>query len=495
MEHRVFGIETEFGCLVRDPAAGTAEEVVERVKDYAFYRKRIGAIDLHARNYAFEPARSGGFLVNGGRLYVDAVGSHEEYATPECRSIFDAVCWDKAGQRLLQTLVNELGLRDAVAIFNNSVDHFGGHTFGCHENYLVLVDEVYQGEALARLIPFLVTRQIFAGAGRVGGHRLNRHDFRNNVMRLGDHDVDTMWVDDFYGVEIDDSVNYQLSQRADHIVNLVSSRVRFNRALINPRRDSFFDFSGLSRLHVLFGEANMSEYAAALKLGTTCLALSLIEMRCVPDDVLLADPLATLREVSRDPDWRWLVVRDDGSTLSAVDLQRYYLAAAQRFLRGLDPETDWVIREWEEVLDLLEKDPVALADRLDWVAKWRLLQTYMAAEGVGWDADVLHSLDLEYHDIDPERSLYHALVDEGAMRRLVTDEEIDHAMDAPPANTRALGRARLVRELISRRVRHYAIDWDAVYAGAEQLLELPDPFHTYEDEAGGFLAGLSKAGR
>ena len=495
MDRRVFGIETEFGCLVRDPAAGTAEEVVERVKDYAFYRKRIGAIDLHARNYAFEPARLRGFLVNGGRLYVDAVGSHEEYATPECRSIFEAVCWDKAGQRLLQNLVDDLGLREAVSFHNNSVDHFGGHTFGCHENYLVSTDELYQGESLARLIPFLVTRQIFAGAGRVGGHRLNRHDSRHNVMRLGDHDVDTMWVDDFYGVEIDDSVDYQLSQRADHIVNLVSSRVRFNRALINPRRDSYFDFTGLSRLHLLFGEANMSEYAAALKLGTTCLALSLIEMRCIPEGVLLADPLAALREVSRDPDWRWLVTREDGATLSAIDLQRHYLAAAQHFLRGRDEETDWVIREWESVLDLLEKEPLALADRLDWVAKWRLLQTYIAAEAVGWDADVLHSLDLEYHDIDPEHGLYHALVEEGAMRRLLTDEEIGHAMEAPPANTRALGRGRVVRELVSRRMRHYAIDWDAIYVGAEQPLELTDPFHTYAEEAEQFLAGISKIGR
>src|SRR5438552_16803090 len=133
MDRRIFGIETEFGCMVRDPVVGSSEDIVEKVKDYAFYDKKLGVIDLHARDYTFEPARAGGFLVNGGRLYIDAVGSHEEYATPECSGIFDLAAQEKAGHRLLQRALDCLDVAGDVSFHNNSVDHFGGHTFGCHE--------------------------------------------------------------------------------------------------------------------------------------------------------------------------------------------------------------------------------------------------------------------------------------------------------------------------------------------------------------------------
>src|SRR5207248_2402093 len=153
----------------------------------------------------------------------------------------------------------------------------------------------------------LVTRQIYGGAGRVGGHRLTRPSSKSNIMTLGDHEVDYVWVSNFYGVEIDPTVEFQLSQRADHIVKTISSRVRFNRAIINPKWDSYYTYSNLHRLHVLFGESNMSEYALLLKTGATCLVLDLIEEGCVPTDVELADPLETLRSVSRDPTMRWIV--------------------------------------------------------------------------------------------------------------------------------------------------------------------------------------------
>lgn len=487
MEGRVFGIETEFGCLVRDPSVGTPEEIVEQIKDHTFLRKKLGVIDLHARNYAFEPAHSGGFLMNGARLYVDAVGSHEEYATPECASIFDVVTWDKAGHRILQEVIHDLGLQGTVSLHNNSVDHFGGHTFGCHENYLVRTEHLYFSNALSYLIPFLVTRQIFAGAGRVGGHRLNHSDLRRNVMTFSDREVDYLWIHDFYGVEIDRSVDYQLSQRADHIVNLISSRVRFNRALINPRRDSYYDFSGMHRLHLLFGEANMSEYAMALKVGTTCLAIRLAEMRALPRTVYLASPLEALRSISRDPTWKWLVKRQDGRTISAVDVQRHYLEAAQAHLAGEDEETDWVLHEWEEVLDLLEKDPMSLSDRLDWVAKRRLLETFMEAEGVQWGDDVLHSLDLEYHNIDPASGLYYGLEAEGAMRRVTTDLAITNATRTAPSNTRAWARGYVVRELLNRKVRRYAVDWDSVYVDQNRRLELNNPLRSYRHEATRFV--------
>lgn len=483
LDSRIVGIETEFGCLVHDPDVGRPEAVVEAVKDYAFHDLRLGLMDLHARNYAFEPANSGGFLVNGGRLYVDEVGSHEEYATAECRTLKDLVAHDRAGRMILQDTLNAMGLRDKVSFHNNSIDHFGGHTFGCHENYLVTADDRYFRESLQLLLPFLVTRQIFAGAGRVGGHRLNRHDFRKNVMKIGEFEVDYVWVDNMYGVELDDSVPFQLSQRADHILRTVSSRVRFNRAIINPKRDSYYDFAEHQRLHLLYGEANMSEYALALKAGTTWLALDLIEMEAVPPSVRLLDPLTTLKSVSRDQTWKWPVTLADGSEIGAVDLQRLFLSAARERLAGRDEQTDWILREWSSTLNALESDPMSLSDRLDWVAKRALLETYMAEEGVGWDDETLHSLDLEYHNVDPDAGLYYALEQEGAMRRIITDEEARAAVTTPPDNTRALGRALMIRALQGSHAPQYAIDWDAVYLDRTRYLELRNPFNTYVDEA------------
>jgi proteasome accessory factor A len=483
MDSRIVGIETEFGCLVHDTDIGRPEAVVEAVKDHAFHDMRLGLLDLHARNYAFEPAHSGGFLRNGGRLYVDEVGSHEEYATAECRKLTDLVAHDRAGRVILQSIVNAMGLQGKVSFHNNSIDHFGGHTFGCHENYLVAADDRYFREAVHLLLPFLVTRQIFAGVGRVGGHRLNRHDFRNNVMKIGEYEVDYVWVDNMYGVELDNSVPFQLSQRADHILRTVSSRVRFNRAIINPKRDSYYDFADHQRLHLLYGEANMSEYALALKAGTTWLTLDLIEMEAVPEDVRLFDPLTTLKSVSRDQTWKWPVTRADGSDIRAVDLQRVYLSAAKQRLAGRDDQTDWVLGAWESTLDALESDPMSLADRLDWVAKRSLLETYIAEENTDWSDDILHSLDLEYHNVDPEAGLYYALEQDGLMRRVVSDEDVRRAVTTPPQDTRAFGRGRMIEALQDSQSSQYAIDWDAVYLDRARYVELRNPFQTYAEEA------------
>jgi proteasome accessory factor A len=487
MEKRIFGIETEFGCMVNDPSAGTAEEVVEQVKNYAFYEKKLGVIDLHARDYAFEPARAGGFLRNGGRLYIDAVGSHEEYATAECSDLLDLVRHDRAGRTLLASLVSELGLDDLVSFHNNSIDHFGGHTFGCHENYLVQIEDRFFTDALSYLLPFLVTRQIFAGLGRVGGHRLSRPSSKNNIMTLGEHEVDYVWVSNFYGVEIDPTVDFQLSQRADHIVKTISSRVRFNRAIINPKWDSYYSYSNLHRLHVLFGESNMSEYACMLKVGTTSLVLDLIEEGTVPPDVELADPLETLRSVSRDPTMKWPIRMRSGKVITAIDLQRRYLDAAKRYLHRKDAQTDMVLTEWETILDALETDPLSTADRLDWSAKRVLYQQYIDQNGVDWHDDVMQSLDLEYHNVNPAAGLFYGLEEAGAMRRLVTDEEVNAAITMPPSNTRALGRGHIVSQLIHRPGLRYVIDWDAVYIERNRQLDLKNPFSTYEREAARFM--------
>jgi proteasome accessory factor A len=488
MMKRIVGIETEFGCLARDPGAGTPEEIVERVKDQAFRGGRWGLIDRHARDAFFEPAEAGGFLINGGRLYIDVVGGHLEYATPECRSLGDLVAYDKAGPRLLIRLLRELGWAEQASFHNNNVDHYGGHTFGCHENYSLDPHTHPYGRDLAPLIPFLVTRQIFAGAGRVGGHRLTS-DPRRMVRDLSRHRADYAFLDQIYGVEPDPTVTFQLSQRADHILYVASGRVRFSRALINPKWDSFQDASHAPRLHVLFGESNMSEYTLLLKVGTTALVLDAIEEHAVPRELELTHPIRTLREISRDQTHLWLARLEDGRTIRAVDVQRRYLESAQRFC-GRDEETDRVLREWEAVLDDLERDPMELADRLDWVAKYRLLDLYRQAEKLPWDDPALHSLDLEYHNINPEQGLYYALEQSGEMEQIVRDPDIEAALYQGPANTRAYARARVVQALKSLPLKDYLVEWDGITVGAKRALVFDDPLKTYHHQVRRFLQQL-----
>jgi len=491
MMRRIVGIETEFGCLVRDPALGKPEEVVERVKDQAFYGDHWGLIDRHARDAFFEPAEAGGFLINGGRLYIDVVGSHLEYATPECRTLRDLIAYDKAGRLLIVKILRELGWTERASFHSNNVDHYGGHTFGCHENYsLDPESHPYGRDLVPPLIPFLVTRQIFAGSGRVGGHRLTS-DPRRMVRDLSRHRTDYAFLDQIYGVEPDPTVTFQLSQRADHILYVASGRVRFSRALINPKWDSFQDASRAPRLHILFGESNMSEYAAFLKVGTTALVLDTIEERAAPRGLELAHPIRALREISRDPTRRWITRLEDGRTIRAIDIQRRYLECAQRF-RGRDEETDLLLDEWEDVLDGLERDPLQLADRLDWAAKYRMLELYRESEGADWDDPMLHSLDLEYHNINPDQGLYHALEQMGGMRRLISDKDVEEALYQGPPNTRAQARARIVQALRSLPVRDYLIEWDGVTVGPKRALVFDDPFSTYMQQVERFLQQLRR---
>lgn len=482
---RVFGVETEFGCLVEDEGIGGYETVVESVKDHIFHEQKLGAIDRHPRDEAFEPAFSGGFLINGARLYVDAVGSHEEYATAECRSVFDLIANDRAGQRILVRALKELGLADSCNFYNNSVDHYGGHTFGCHENYLVRSDDRFLNDSVHYLYPFLVTRQIYAGVGRVGGHIIDFAGARPNYRDVSRNPVDYIWVSNIYAVRPDDAVRFQLSQRADHIIKAIASRVRFNRALINPKWEAFYGQGNTTRLHLLFGEANQMEFAYALKIGTTCLVLDLIEDKLIDPRFRMFDPLSTLREISRDTKYSWLVELEDGSTIRAVDLHREYISLAQRY-KGRDPQTNWTLQHWAETLDQLEKDPMQLADKLDWVAKKKVVEQYIEQSETDWSDEALHSVDLEYHNIDPDKSLYNALMEMNAVSRVIDELEIVNAMTEPPANTRAYGRSQLVRKLIAKHTPSYWVDWDAVYLDRQTVVELPDPLNSYADVAGTF---------
>jgi proteasome accessory factor A len=396
----------------------------------------------------------------------------------------DLVANDRAGQRQIVRAINELDLADAVSVYNNSVDHFGGHTFGCHENYLIRAEEDFLNRAVHLLYPFLVTRQIFAGVGRVGGHILTTDGFRPSYQDVMDNPIDYIWVSHVYGVHPDEDVKFQLSQRADHIIKTIASRVRFNRALINPKWEHFYSHDGMTRLHLLFGESNQNEYAYALKVGTTLLVLRLLEDHMVPSDLALHQPLVALRDVSRDEEYRWIVRMQDGSTIPSVDLQRRYLELAQVY-RGDGEQNDWILDEWEKTLDGLEKDPLTMGDRLDWVAKREIVQQYVDEEGVDWSDDALHSVDLEYHNIDPEKSLFHAYQQMGRTTRLLDDLDIIDAMTDPPANTRAAARAQLVKRVLDRKgPKFYIFDWNGVALDRNTYVELSDPFEPDLPSAG-----------
>lgn len=465
------GVETEFGCLIDDPDV-RPEEAVSEIKDAAFYLLRFGLIDQHARDDVFEPSHSGGFLMNGGRLYIDAVGSHLEYATAECQSFRDVIAQDRAGHRLILRAIQEAGLEGKARVYNNAIDHFGGHTFGCHENYLTEMDEEFFAAKAPLLFSFLVTRQIYAGAGRVGGHQLVG-GIAPDYDEMMENPVDFIWVSNIYQALPDTSVDFQLSQRADHILKGIAGRVRFNRALINPKWEHFYGHAGRQRLHLLFGEPNQSQFAYALKLGATHLAIRLVEDEAMPEGLQLAAPLIALREVSRDPSYAWEVEMADGTASTALEVQSRICEAAERY-RGSSEETDWTLHAWRETLDALADDPLKLSDRLDWVAKRQLVDMYRQENDLEWSDDSLHSVDLEYHNINPAESLFEALPN--MMSPLVSEADIAEAQAVPPQDTRAKGRGEKIGELIKEKYRGaYSVDWSGIMLGDGASLDFSDP--------------------
>jgi len=475
VENRIFGLETELGCLAPEHEGFISPDTVSvKVKDHIFHSERIGIVDIHYRGRD-EPPGNGGFLLNSGRVYIDM--GHIEYTTPECKGLFDVVAYDRAGERILQRSLRALGLEKEAAFLKNNVDHFTGATFGCHENYLVRRHVPFATVVIPALLPFLVTRQIFAGAGRVGS-------YDDSFYYYGQEELEEN--------EREDPVSYQICQRADHIVTEIYQWIQFSRAIINTRDEPLADHTKYRRLHLLAGDSNMSEYANALKVGTTALVLNLLERRIFPHDVELDDPVWALKAISRDPTYAWILDRADGGTISAVDVQRRYLALAQKNLAGMDSESDWVLREWERTLDDLARDPMTLVDRVDWVAKKWLLETFMASERLGWGDPWLQSLDLEYHNINPNRGLYFDLERQGRMARVLTESDIDRASIEPPADTRAKARSAVVSALQESRAR-YIVDWDSVYLENERHLSLRDPFRTYDEEVDAFVREIRSA--
>jgi proteasome accessory factor A len=477
MEDRIYGIETEYGCLppASDPFL-SPDFVSIKAKDCVFYREGLGIVDMHYRGRD-EPPGNGGFLFNGGRVYIDM--GHVEYATPECTGLFDLVAADRAGERLVQRALDQLGLADSAAFFKNNIDHYTGATFGCHENYLVRREVPFSQVLLPTMLPFFVTRQIYAGAGRVGAY--------DEMIEFAD-----------FQDEFGDQQYYQISQRADHIVTEIYEWIQFSRAIINTRDEPLSDYTKYRRLHLLVGDSNMSEYAGALKVGTTALLLSAIEMfyerygEKLPLPALeLADPVYAIRHISRDNTFAWRIELKSGKTISAVDLQREYLYFVQSFITEHDAETEWVLSAWESILNDLEDDWQNVTTRVDWAAKKWLLETFIEEEKLDWDDPWIKSQDLEYHNIDVESGLYYALQEHGQMERVITDQHIEHAISNAPQDTRAKVRSFLMRTLTQNRM-PCIVDWHQIYAGHTEYFEMKEPFDTNIAKAQRWIKRIQK---
>ena len=464
---RIVGLETEYGCLVNGPGPTGGEAWPVKVKNFLFREAQVGAIDLHYRDYE-EPPGNGGFLRNGGRIYLDM--GHLEYASPECLNLRDIVAYDLAGDQLLQQSLIALGANDHVSFIKNNVDHHTGATFGCHENYLMKREAQFTPPVLGTLLAFLATRQIFTGAGRVG---------QANPLAF-----------DFELPQSETHVDFQISQRADHIVNDIYQWVQFNRAIINARDEPLADYRKYRRLHLLIGDSNMSPFATALKVGTTACVLSLLENGCLSKNLSLLDAVQSTREISRDPTQAWIVRLENGRTIGSLDLQWEFHDLARKYLSGLNEETDWLLESWSYTLEAVKNKPEALIGGVDWITKRWLLEMFMEAESIGWDDPSLMSLDLEYHNIDSEKGLFFGVPCAKRIGEWNNSVRIAEAQRRAPLNTRASGRAQAVAYFRDSR-QPYVINWDSIACESRDFLLMGDPFRTYDEEVRAFLSERS----
>jgi proteasome accessory factor A len=463
--NRIVGIETEYGCLVSDEKSqGGSDAWPIRVKNYLFRKANVGSVDLHYRDYE-EPPGNGGFLLNGGRLYLDM--GHLEYSSPECLGLRDMVSYDLAGDSLLQQGLNALGVADEVSFLKNNIDHCTGATFGCHENYLMKREAQFTQQSLGSLLAFLATRQIFTGSGRVG---------QANPLAF-----------DFEQPRSETPVDFQISQRADHIVNDIYQWVQFNRAIINARDEPLADYRKYRRLHLLIGDSNMSPFATALKVGTTACVLTMLEEDRLPLDVILHDAVQSTRDISRDQSQRWIVRLENGKTCDALDVQYAFLKRAHECLGGRDEETDWLLERWGFTLDAIRNKPESLIGGVDWISKRWLLDTFRQEEGLSWQDPWLQSLDLEYHNINPDKGLFFALTPAKAIGEFNDGVRVKHAERNPPADTRARGRGVAVEQFQKTNL-SYVINWDSISCENHSHLAMGDPFQTYEEPVREFLA-------
>lgn len=452
MQRRIFGLENEYGvtCTLRGQRRLSPDEVAR----YLFRR-----VVSWGRS-------SNVFLENGARLYLD-VGSHPEYATPECDSIADLVVHDKAGERILEGLVEsaeqrlaEEGIRGEVFLFKNNTDS-AGNSYGCHENYLV-----ERAGDFAKLtdvmIPFLVSRQVYAGAGKV--------------------------------LQTARGAIYCVTQRAEHIWEGVSSATTRSRPIINTRDEPHADAERFRRLHVIVGDSNMSEYTTLLKLGAASLVLRMLEEEGSPwRDLTLENPIRAIREISHDISCRRKVRLANGRELSAVDIQAEYLTRALRFAarHELSALEQSALEMWEHCMTHLEKDPLALNTEIDWVIKYHLIEAFRERHGLALTHPRVALIDLAYHDVTRSRGLYYLLERRGKVDRTALDSQIEEAMTTPPQTTRARLRGAFIKRAKEQK-RDYTVDWVHLKLNdqAQRTVLCKDPFKATDERVERLIAGL-----
>jgi proteasome accessory factor A len=452
MRRRIFGIENEYGvtCTFEGQRRLSPDEVAR----YLFRR-----VVSWGRS-------SNVFLENGARLYLD-VGSHPEYATPECDTPRQVVIHDKAGERIVEDLVlsaerrlAEEGIQGRISLFKNNTDS-AGNSYGCHENYLV--GRVGEFQRLAEaLIPFLVTRQVFSGAGKV--------------------------------LQTPRGPIFSLAQRAEHIWEGVSSATTRSRPIINTRDEPHADAERFRRLHVIVGDSNMSEYTSWLKVATCDLILRMLEDQAVMRDLSLDNPIRAIREISHDITGTRRIRLASGREMSALEIQKLYLERVERYLQSsadVDDEAKRVAGEWRHVLERLESDPMSLGRQLDWVAKYQLIDRYRARHELPLGHPRVQMVDLAYHDVVRDRGLYHLMARQGRVQTLIEEEEILHATRNPPATTRAALRGRFIAAAKAKR-RDYTVDWVHLKLNdqAQRTVLCKDPFRAEDDRVDRLIASM-----
>jgi proteasome accessory factor A len=452
MQRRIFGIETEFGVTC------------------TFHGQRRLSPDEVAR-YLFRRVVSWGrssnvFLRNGSRLYLD-VGSHPEYATAECDDLTQLVTHDKAGERILEDLLVDAerrladeGIGGDIFLFKNNTDS-AGNSYGCHENYLVARAGEFSRIADI-LLPFLVTRQLICGAGKV--------------------------------LQTPRGAVYCLSQRAEHIWEGVSSATTRSRPIINTRDEPHADAERYRRLHVIVGDSNMSEVTTLLKVGSANLVLEMIEQGVQFRDFSLDNPIRAIREISHDLTGKRPVRLAGGREASALDIQReYYTKAAEHVARrGSDPITDRVIELWGRTLDAVESQELSKIDReIDWAIKYRLVEQYRSKHNMELSSARVAQIDLAYHDIRRGRGVFDILQRKGLVERVTNDEDIETAKDVPPQTTRAKLRGDFIAAA-QQAGRDFTVDWVHLKLNdqAQRTVLCKDPFRAVDERVERLIGSL-----
>jgi Pup amidohydrolase len=406
-------------------------------------------------------------LTNGARLYVDH--AHPEYSAPEVTNARDAVIWDKAGERIMeQAAIKAASVpgQPRLQLYKNNVDGKGA-SYGTHENYLMARSTPFTA-VIAGLTPFFASRQVITGSGRVG------------IGPTGDEE------------------GFQLSQRSDYIEVEVGLETTLKRGIINTRDEPHADADKYRRLHCIIGDANLAEYSTFLKVGTTSVVLDMIEAGRRFDDLRLLDPVRAVHQISHDPTLKVKVELSGGRKLSGLEIQYAYHERAVKFVEedtaGDHAADRDVLRIWGEVLDALSRDPQECADRLDWVAKLRLLEGYRSRDNLTWGAPRLKLVDLQYSDVRLDKGLYNRLVARGSMKRLVSEDEVLAAIKSPPEDTRAYFRGRCL-ERYPQSVA--AASWDSVIfdLGRESLVRIPtlEPLRGTKAHVGALLEAAETA--